>query len=69
MAIQRSNIAAQSIRQNYDIAIRMLSAPPTSEYLDVVQAPNIMYGFYNAALDQVQLYIVDSTGRRYVKVK
>ena len=69
MAINRSNIAAQSIRQNHDIAIKMLPAPPTSEYLEVPTTPNLMYGFYNAALDQVELYIVDPTGRRYVKVK
>lgn len=69
MPINNSNIAAQSIRQNHDIAIRMLPTAPTGEYLDVEQIPNTLCGFYNAALDRVQLYVIDATGRRYVRVK
>ena len=68
MAINKSNISAQPIDQNYDFAVRMLTQAPTGEYLEVGQPPNTLCGFYSAATDTVQLYIVDATGRRFVPV-
>ena len=70
MAINQSNLAAQDITQNYAVAIKMLaSKPDTNEYFETPIAPNILYGYYNDAYDYVELYITDTSGRRYVKVK
>jgi len=70
MGINRNSFTSESIQENTDINIQLLLSPPdTSEYLDVPVTPNIMVGFYNDVTDTVQLYVTDSTGRRYIKVQ
>ena len=69
MAINRSSISAKSIREDTDLTIVLLQAPPnTQQYLDVPVAPNVLVGFYNDVTDVVQLYVTDATGRRYIRV-
>lgn len=69
MAINRTSITAQSIKENTDITVFLLGSPPNPNvFLDTPVTPNILVGFYNDATDTVQLYITDSTGRRYIPV-
>lgn len=70
MAINRSSFSSQSINENTDLTIQILrTEPDTSVYLSTAITPNIMVGYYNSAADTVQLYVTDSTGRRYIKVQ
>lgn len=69
MGISRVSFTSQSIKANTDITIEMLeSKPDTRAYLDTPVVPNVLCGFFNDATDSVELYITDSTGRRYIKV-
>ena len=70
MAINRTSLSAQSIKQDVDITVQLLSTlPDTTKYLDTPVTPNIMVGYYNDITDTVQLYVTDQTGHRYIKVQ
>jgi len=69
MGINRSSFSGQSITENTEITIEMLLTPPDPfVYLDTPVKPSTLYGFYNDALDLVQLYVTDSLGRRFIPV-
>lgn len=69
MAINRTSFSAQDITENYSVAIKILAAKPdTSQALATPVEPNTMAGFYNDAIDAVELYVSDSFGSRYIKV-
>lgn len=68
MAINRVSFSAQSIEDNTEITLELLASPPdTTAYLETPVAANRLYGYYNS-LGFVELYITDTTGRRYIKV-
>ena len=70
MAINRSSISAQVIRENTDVAIEMKAIrPDTSVFFSSPVAPNILSGYYDAFADQVELYIIDPSGNRYVRIR
>lgn len=69
MAINRSAFSAQDITTNYSVAIQMLGTKPdTSQTLATPIEPNVMFGYYNDAIDAVELYVSDQIGTRYIKV-
>ena len=69
MGINRSSFSAEPLSQNTDVTIRLVSARPnTAETLEVPVQPNILTGFYNDATDEMELYISDFAGLRYIKV-
>ena len=69
MAINRTQISAQSIKENTEITVNLLLTPPDPNvYLDTPVEPNMLVGFYNDMTDTVQLYVTDTTGRRYIPV-
>ncbi len=69
MAINRTQITAQSIAENTDVTVNLLSTPPNPNvYLDTPVEPNVLVGFYNDMTDTVQLYVTDATGYRYIPV-
>jgi len=69
MAINRTSITAQSIKENTDLTVQLLALPPsTTQYLETPVEPNTLVGFYNDVLDAVELYVTDATGRRYIRV-
>jgi hypothetical protein len=69
MAINRSAFSAQDITTNTSIAIQMLGIKPdTSLILATPIEPNVMFGYYNDAIDAVELYVSDQLGTRYIKV-
>ena len=70
MAINRSSLTSQSVKENTDITLLLLQDKPVeNQYLDSPVAPNRMVGYYNDALDHVELYITDAEGRRYIRIR
>ena len=70
MAINRTSITANDIRQNYDVAIKMLAnRPSTTEILETPVSPNVLVGYYNDVLNVVELYVTSSNGYNYIRVK
>ena len=68
MAINRSSITSQSIEENTNVVIDMLSAPPDlNAIIDPLDIPGKLYGFYNGATGFVELYLVDKSGSRYLR--
>jgi hypothetical protein len=69
MGISRTSFSAQSITENTDISIEMLSIKPdTTKILSTAVRPSTMFGYYNDAADVVELYLSDSTGKRFIRV-
>jgi len=69
MAINRTQITAQSIKENTEITVELLATVPNpNTYLDTPVTPNTLFGYYDSLSDTVQLYITDGTGRRYIPV-
>lgn len=69
MAINRTSISSQDIRDNHDVAIRLVfDRPDTSAYLETPLVPNTLVGYFDTFTDTVYLYMVDPTGRRYVSI-
>jgi hypothetical protein len=69
MAINRTSLSAQSISENYDVAIQILAArPDVNTALETPVTPNVMVGFYNSSRGVVELYVTSASGLRYIKV-
>jgi len=70
MAIQRPYITTTEISQNYDSVIDMLAqAPDVNALIDPPTLPNKLFGYYNGVTDGVQLYVTNSQGTYYVRVR
>jgi hypothetical protein len=70
MSINRSFISSQSIQENTDVSIEMLAIrPDVSAFFESPVAPNILSGYYDPLTDQVELYIIDPSGNRYVRIR
>lgn len=69
MAINPSQLGATPTDANYDVTIELLTTRPDSRaYLTTPVTPNKLVGYYDAVQDQVELYIVDNTGYRYLRI-
>ena len=69
MAIERSLIGTTPLNEATDVAIQLLSAPPsTFGTIDPPVAPNVLVGYYNGSTDRVELYITNAAGNRYLRV-
>lgn len=69
MAINRTSFSAQDITTNYSVAVKMVGTKPDpNATLSTPVEPNVMVGFYNSAINAVELFIADSSGTRYIKV-
>ena len=69
MAINRTSLTTESLKDNTDITLELLQVrPDTNAYLDEPVQPNKMVGYFNNLAGGVELYITDSTGRRYIRV-
>ena len=63
MAINRTSLSSQSIETNTNAIIEVLSSPPQlSQAFDPPQPPGKLIGYYNGAIDMVQLYVVTPNG-------
>ena len=69
MAINPSQLAAQAITSNYDVTIQILTQRPSpGAYNTTADTPHKLVGFYDGYTDTVELYVVDATGHRYLRV-
>jgi hypothetical protein len=69
MAIQRSSISASPIIENYDVTVEFLIERPSTEVFQTVQdTPGKVVAYYDGLIDAVELYVVDKTGYRYLRV-
>ena len=69
MAIQRSSITAASIIGNYDVTIEFLAERAYTEVFQTTQdTPGKIVAYYDGLIDAVELYVVDKTGYRYLRV-
>lgn len=69
MAINPTQLAATPISQNFDVAIEFLnSRPSTTEYQSTPDTPNKLVAYYDGVTDYVELYVIDKTGYRYLRV-
>ena len=69
MAINRVSFSAEALTSNTDITLELLpDRPDVNAYLATPVTPNRMVGFLSPQ-GYVELFITDSEGRRYVKVK
>ena len=69
MGINNAQFSAQPIEQNQDVAIELLQArPDVSAVLTTPVTPNKLVGYYDAFTDTVELYVVNNTGYRYLKI-
>lgn len=67
MAISPNSISSQSIQDNTNVVIDMLSAPPDlNEVLSPLDTPGKLYGFYNGVTGFVELYVIDKSGSRFL---
>lgn len=70
MAVDKPYFTTTSISQNYDSVIDMLSqAPDLNTQIDPPRPPNKLYGYYNAVTDGIQLYVTNSNGTSYIRVR
>ena len=70
MAINRTSITAQPLLENTDITLEILQVRPNeNEYLEPAITPNKMFGYFNSLAQGVELWISDSLGRRYIRVR
>ena len=69
MAINPSNLAAQPINTNYDVTIQMLpQRPAAGAFNATADVPHKLVGYYDGFTDSVELYIVDASGHRYLRI-
>ena len=69
MAINPSQLSATPITTNFYVAIEFLAQRPSSnEYLTTPDTPNKLVGYYDGVTDYVELYVVDKSGYRYLRV-
>lgn len=63
MAINRTSLSSESIETNTNAIIEVLySAPQLDQAFDPPQPPGKLIGYYNGAIDMVQLYVVTPDG-------
>jgi hypothetical protein len=69
MPISPGYISSQPIYEDVDVTITMLPArPDLAATIDPPASPGLLVGFFNGALDVVELYMVSTDGARYIKV-
>ena len=69
MAINRVSFTADSIKENYDATIEIRSTQPRNlQELDPPETPNKLVGYYNGATGYVELYVVDPSGTKMLKI-
>lgn len=70
MPINRVSFTTQALTENTDITLEILQVRPVEGvYLSTPVTPNKMFGYFNNLVGGVELYISDSTGYRYMKVR
>lgn len=69
MSIDPGYISSQPITEDVETTIQLLASRPSiTEIIDPPKAAGLIVGFFNGAIDVVELYIVSADGRRYIRI-
>jgi hypothetical protein len=69
MAINRSFVSTQDISQVTNATVEIVATrPDMNNLIDPPETPNRMIGYYNGLGDFVELYVVDASGLRWIRV-
>jgi len=69
MGINRVSFTAQSIKENFDATIEIRTQQPRhQEVLDPPETPNKLVGYFNGATGYVELYVVDPSGTKMLRI-
>ena len=69
MAINRSFVSTQDISTVTNTTIELVGTRPNLDVLnDPVETPNRMVGYHDSVSDSVELYVVDRSGLRWLRV-
>lgn len=69
MAINPSGIKSVEISQDANTCIQLLPTRPVEgAVFSPAKQPGLLVGFYNGVLDGVEIFVVDYTGTRYVRM-
>ena len=74
MAIHNAAIStSDNTGRAQEFRLEMLTGPVQPDispnaFLDPLQVPNRLYGWYNGSSDMVELFITNSAGNRYLRV-
>jgi hypothetical protein len=69
MAINPPGIGSVDVRENNTLSMEIVTTRPSlTEILAVARQPGQLIGFYNGSTGLVELYTVDFSGIRYLKV-
>ena len=68
--IRPATFTSEPIFQNNNIVIEMKpTRPSVVSQLETVVTPGTIVGYYNGVADVVELYMADSTGTKWIKVR
>lgn len=69
MAINRAFVGSQDISTVTNATIELVDVrPDVNSILSTPETPNRLVGYYNSALQGVELYVVDRSGLRWIKI-
>ena len=69
MTINRAFVSSQDISTVTNATIEILDVrPDTSTVLTVPETPNRLVGYYDSTLQGVELYVVDRSGLRWIRI-
>lgn len=69
MAISRSFVSTQDISTVTNTTIELVAVRPNLDvFNDPVETPNRMVGYHDSISDSVELYVVDRSGLRWLRV-
>ena len=69
MAINRVSMTASSIVENTDVTIEIRRQQPRhNEILETPDVPNKLVGYFNGATGFVELYVIDPTGTKMLRI-
>jgi hypothetical protein len=69
MPINPTQLTSIPITDNLDVTVEFLvSRPSTTVYQSTPNTPNKLFAYYDSIADYVELYVVDKSGYRYLRV-
>jgi hypothetical protein len=69
MAINRAFVGSQDISTVTNATIQIvLDRPDTTTLIDPPETPQRLVGYYNPSLQGVELYVVDRSGLRWMRI-
>ena len=68
MSLQYTTVSATPHSQDLSTAIEVVTTRPTSTMLTTAVDPGILLGYFNSSTGQVELFISDQNGRRWLPI-